>query len=335
MRVGIGVSEDLPVAEQQALARHVEDRGFSSLWTNEARGRDALLVCQAWAAVTTDLLVGTGVVPVWTRSPAQLAMAAATLQEASGGRFLLGLGVSHPATMDPWHGAAYRRPLDAARDAVTIVQQLVAGGGSDHEGAVFSSRDFALGIAPPPPPARVYLAAMGPVMLTVAGEHADGVLLNWSTAEETGRAASRVRAAAARVGDGRTPSSVDVAAYVRVAVHDDGDAARDALARQVSRYIALPAYADHLTRQGFREGVEAVRAAYRSGGPDAAAEAVPEAMLRGLGWYGTPSESPGALARYSKAGLDLLVARVVVVGDDPAASVRAVADALARVGLTG
>ncbi|MCA1784070.1 MAG: LLM class flavin-dependent oxidoreductase, partial [Intrasporangiaceae bacterium] len=104
MKLGLGISEDVPIQVQQHLATQVESAGFSSLWTNEASGRDALLLCQAWAAATTDLQVGIGVVPIWTRTPAQLAMASATLQEASGGRFLLGLGVSHPATMGGWHG---------------------------------------------------------------------------------------------------------------------------------------------------------------------------------------------------------------------------------------
>ncbi|MFP4233407.1 MAG: LLM class flavin-dependent oxidoreductase, partial [Nitriliruptoraceae bacterium] len=116
MRLGLGVSEDLPVAVQQRLAADVEAAGFASLWTNEASGRDALLLCQAWAAATTRLEVGVGVVPIWTRTPVQLAMAAATLQEVSGGRFLLGLGVSHAATMGPWHGVEVRRPLTASRE---------------------------------------------------------------------------------------------------------------------------------------------------------------------------------------------------------------------------
>lgn len=334
MRIGIGLSEDLPVDEQQAIAANVEALGFSSLWTNEATGRDALLVCQAWGAATTDLGVGVGVAPIWTRSPAQLAMAAASLQEATGGRFVLGLGVSHPATMDPWHDAAYGQPLAAARDTLTIVRQLIHGGTSDHDGERFSSHRFRLAIDPLPPAAPVYLGAMGPKMLALGGELADGALLNWSTPQEVGRAASVVRGAAARAGSGRVPSSVDVAAYVRVAVHEDRAAAREALARQISNYIALPAYAEHFARQGFADAVDAVKAAYREGGSDAAVGAVPEGMLHELGWYGTPSDSPGALARYANGGLDHLIARVIPVGGDVTGSVGMVADTLARLSLT-
>lgn len=331
MDIGIGVSEDLPLATQSDIARGVEDAGFTSLWTNEARGRDALLVCQAWGAATERLRLGVGVLPLWTRTPAQIAMSAATLQDATQGRFILGLGVSHPATMDTWHGAGYRAPLAAARETIEILRTILGGERTDHEGEVFTSRGFHLQIDPLPEPCPIYLAAMGPRMLELAGELANGVLLNWSTTDEIGRAAAAVRGAAAGSERGRAQADVDVAAYVRVAVDPDGEAARQALASEISRYCALPAYAEHFGRQGFADEVEVIKEAYREDGADAAAAAVPERMLLRLGWYGTPDDTPTApIARYAAAGLKQLVARIVVVGDDPAASVRTAVSTLAK-----
>lgn len=319
MRYGIGISEDLPLATQNGLAAEVEAGGFASLWTNEARGRDALLTCQAWAAATDRLQVGVGVLPLWTRSPAQLAMAAATLQEATAGRFLMGIGVSHPGTMGPWHGAEFRRPLTAARELLTILDQILAGGTSDVGGEVCSSRRFALEITPLPEPPRRYLAAMGPRMLQLAGELADGVLLNWAGAHEVERAGGVVRASAAEHGR----NEVEVATYVRVAVHDDREVARAALAREIGRYAALPAYAEHFERQGFATAVRDVKAAFKQGGAAAVPGALDDEVLLSLGWYGTPDDDPApVLDSYAEAGLDHLVARVVVTGDDPAASVR-------------
>jgi probable F420-dependent oxidoreductase len=328
VRIGIGVSEDVTIAAQQQLAREVEQAGFASLWTNEARGRDALLVCQAWAAATDALEVGVGVVPLWTRSATQLAMATATLQEASGGRFRLGLGVSHPATMGPWHGADYRAPLAAARETLEVLQSLGSGATADVDGEVVRARHVRLGIGPTPPRAPVYLAAMGPRMLELAGRHADGALLNWSSAAEVGRAAGVVRVAAD--GAGRTAAEVPVATYVRVAVDPDRDRARRALAREIGQYAALPAYASHFERQGFGDAVAAVKAAYRGGGADAVPDALDDGVLFALGWYGTPDDDPrDALDAYAAAGLDHLVARVVVPGDDPVGAVRHVLAALA------
>lgn len=324
MRIDLGVSEDLPVAAQQRLAEAVEQAGVPGLWTNESRGRDALQVCQAWALATDRLEIGTAVVPLWTRSPAQLAMAAATVQEAAGGRLLLGIGVSHAATQEPWHGVVFRRPLTAARETLQILSRLLEGGEADLDGRVRSCRGFALAITPRPAAPPLYLAAMGPRMLALAGAAADGVLLNWSTPAEVGRAAERVR-------DGAEdrPASPELAAYVRVAVDEDRAAARAALARELGRYCALPAYARHLGRQGHGQSVEALRSAYRRGGPGAVPDAVDDDVLLELGWYGTPGEDPGpVLARYAAAGLDRLIARVVTVGDDPLRSLEAALSAL-------
>jgi probable F420-dependent oxidoreductase len=326
VKLGVGVSEDLPVAVQQRLAVDVEGAGLRSLWTNEAAGRDALLLCQAWAAATTTLEVGVGVVPLWTRSAAQLAMACATLQEVSGGRFLLGLGVSHPATMGTWHGADVVRPRTAAKETLAVLAQLERGETSDVAGEVVSSRRFKLRISPPPPPTRRYLAAMGPRMLDLAGSDADGTLLNWSTPDEAERAGGIVRDGARRVGR----DAPEVAAYVRVAVGDDRDAARRALAREIGTYSALPAYAAHFERQGLGDAVARVKAAHKDGGgPADLADALGEEAMSRLGWYGTPSDDLGGmLASFEAAGLDHLVARVVVTGDDAVEDVHRVVRAL-------
>ncbi|MFN2555422.1 MAG: LLM class F420-dependent oxidoreductase [Nitriliruptorales bacterium] len=329
MRVGIGLSEDLPLSIQAQLAQEVEEAGFASMWTNEARGRDALLVCQGWSGHTRSVLIGTGVVPVWTRSPAQLAMGAATLQEASGGRLVLGLGVSHAATMRPWHGADWRKPLSAARETLEVLRSLFAGERSDHQGEVFTTRRFSLELTPRPPAPRLYLAAMGPKMLRLAGRQADGVLLNWTSPDAVREAVGAVRGAAADSDLGREPAEVVVAGYVRVAVGEDREAARLALAQEVASYCALPAYAAHFERQGFGKAVEAAKSAYHDGGSKAAAEAVPEEMLLEMGWYGTPGDNPASsLDRYADAGLDHLVARVVVVGGDVVESLHGVVSSL-------
>lgn len=324
MRIGLGVSEDLTIAQQRDLAVVVERAGLASIVTNEARGRDALLVCQAWADATRSIAVGVGVVPLWTRSAAQLAMAAATLQESSGGRFVLGLGVSHPATMGPWHGADYRRPLTAAAETLEILEQLQAGATSAVDGAVRSSRGFRIALSPRPARATTWLAAMGPRMLALAGRAADGTLLNWSAPEEVERAGATVRAAAAEAG--RDAGAAEVAAYVRVAVHDDRDEARAALVRELGAYCALPAYAAHLERQGAGHVVTALKEAHRRGGAAAVPDAVDDDDLRRFGWYGTPDDDPSsALDAYRRAGLDHLVARVVVAGADPVRAVLATA----------
>lgn len=329
MKIGLGISEDLGIAAQQDLARAAEAAGLHSLWTNEATGRDALLVCQAWAAATTRLQVGVAVLPIWSRSAAQVAMGAATLQESSEGRFHLGLGVSHPGTMMPWHGAAFRRPLTAAGEYLRILGQLFAGESSDVDGEVLSSQRFRLGIRPLPAPPTIHLGAMGPRMLDLAADEADGAFLNWSGPAEVARATSSIRA--------RNPEAL-TSTYVRIAVDPDRDAARAALADQFGRYAALPAYAAHFERQGLGDAVQAVRQGHRDGMP--ATDAVSDDDLRLVGWWGSPDDDPSdVFGDFATAGLTHLVARLVVVGDDPSVSaghlLRALAPASARFTASG
>ncbi|MFT5223392.1 MAG: 5,10-methylenetetrahydromethanopterin reductase [Glaciecola sp.] len=319
MRVGLGISEDLPIAVQQDVAREAEAAGLSSIWTNEARGRDALLVCQAWAAATTTLEVGVAVLPIWTRSPAQIAMGAATLQEASGGRFHLGLGVSHPGTMGPWHHANFRKPLTAAREHLEVLDQLFRGESSNVAGAVTGSRHFRLGLTPLPPPPAVHLGAMGPRMLDLAADKATGAFLNWSGPTEVARAVAAM---------GQVRKDATSTTYVRIAVDPDVAAARESLATEFGRYAALPAYAAHFERQGLAGAVAALKAAHKGGRTPGSA--VNDDQLAIVGWWESPADDPGAaLHEYRNGALDHLVARVVVVGSDAATSIRHVITAVA------
>ncbi|MEX2487205.1 MAG: LLM class flavin-dependent oxidoreductase [Nitriliruptoraceae bacterium] len=328
MRLGIGVSEDLPVAQQQQIARNVESHGFASLWTNEARGRDAFVLCAAWAAATSSLDVGVGVVPLWTRTPVQLAMGAATLQDLSGGRFLLGLGVSHPVTMQRWHDRSYTRPVTAARELLELLEAIESGQRVRAEGDVFRVADFQLEITSSAPPSRRYLAAMGPRMLELAGTHADGVLLNWSGPGEVERAAAIVRNAADRRGRGR--ADVEVASYVRIAVGESRRSAQRALSREIAKYARLDAYVEHFGRQGFSAMVDRVRAlppAAHVDNPDALVTAVGDEALGVLGWAGGPEDDPRkAVAAWRAAGLDHFIARVVATGPDAGDDVARVVD---------
>ncbi len=331
MKLGIGVSEDLSIATQQDVARTVESAGFGSLWTNEARGRDALLLCAAWALATQHLQVGIGVVPIWTRTPVQLAMGSITLQDLSKGRFLLGLGVSHRQTMGPWHNQDYRKPLIAARESLRLLDAVARKETTDFDGEVFSSHRFSIDIDADLPPAPRYLAAMGPRMLALAGTDADGVLLNWSGPGEVTRAAGIVREAA--INAGRAADAVDIAAYVRIAVGETRLDAQRALAQQIAAYAKLDAYIDHFGRQGLADTVSRVRALQGTAAatdPDAVLEAVGETALETVGWAGGPGDDPrDAVAAWKAAGLDHFVARVVPTQTDVVADVNRVVNGLA------
>jgi 5,10-methylenetetrahydromethanopterin reductase len=328
MKIGVSFSEDVPVAEQRLLARDAEAAGLASLWANDGYGRDPLLLCQAWADATERLQIGVGVAQLPTRTPVQLARAAVTVQESSSGRLLLGLGISQASTLASWHGMDRPRPLATMRDALAIIRSVMSGEQTDHDGEVLSSHRFRLAVTPLPPTTPLYLGAMGPKMLALAGAAADGVLLSWESPAAAADAAGAVRAAAAQAGR----ASPEIAAYVRMAVADDRGAARAALATEVAAY--WPYYGEHFAGQRLGPSCVAAQAASAQG-EAAVASALGDDVLLALGWYGTPDDNPAEfLAAYAGVGVDHLIARSVRVGD-PIASFRRVVRALARAGGTG
>ena len=325
VRIGVSFSEDVPVAEQQRLAHYAEAAGMASLWANDGYGRDPLVLCHAWASATERMLVGVGVAQLPTRTPVQLARAALTVQESSAGRLLLGLGISQASSLAGWHGIARPRPLPTMRDGLAIIRSVMRGERTDYDGQVLSSHDFDVAITPLPPYVPLYLGAMGPKMLALAGEAADGVLLSWESPAAAAHAAQAVRAAAARAGR----PAPEIATYVRIAVAEDRHVARAALAAEVANYWQY--YGEHFAGQKLGPSCDVANAA-TGRGRDAVAAALGDDVLLSLGWYGTPDDDPAEfLAGYGRAGVDHVIARSLRL-DDPVVSFRRVVDLLAGAG---
>jgi 5,10-methylenetetrahydromethanopterin reductase len=310
MRLGVSFTGDVPIPEQRRLAYEVEAAGLGSLWANDGYGRDPFLLCQAWADATEQLTVGVGVAQIPTRTPAQLAKAAVTVQEGSGARFVLGLGVSQPRSLAAWHGVEAAPPLATARDALAIVRAVVTGEATDHDGDVFSSHAFRLEISPLPAAIPIYLGAMKPKMLALAGQAADGVLLSWESPAAVARATERVEAAAVAAGRPKPETAV----YVRVAIEPDRPTARRALADEVASF--WPYYADHFAAQAPDPAAVAAASAAARDGAAALASSLSDDLLMTVGWYGTPDDDLGPLiASYREAGAEHLIARPLATGD--------------------
>ena len=310
MRLGVTFTGDVPIPEQRRLAYELESAGLESLWTNDGYGRDPLLLCQAWADATERLTVGVGVAQIPTRTPVQLAKAAVTVQEASAGRFVLGIGVSQPLALESWHGVRAGRPLATAHDALAILHSIIAGGTTDHDGDELRSRGFQLGISPLPPPVPVYLGAMRPKMLALAGREAEGVLLSWESPEAVGHASEQVYAAAAAAGRPKP----EVAAYVRISIAPDRRDARRALASEVAEFWKY--YANHIASQAPDPAAMSAAHAAAQDGPEALAAALSDELLMTVGWYGSTDDDLGPLlARYRSAGLEHFIARPITSGD--------------------
>ena len=341
MMIGVGLDArlGLPFGQLREAAREAERLGFESLWTPAGGVPDSFHVCAAWSQ-DTALRTGISVVPaarMWT--PPGLAAQAATLAQLSSGRFVLGLGTGG---YGPGFWASVGlpdRPIAVMREYVTAVRGLLAGqqvtagqltarAGAD-PGAPGWPRSASLGL-PGPVPAPVYLAALGPQMLRLAGESADGALLNWATPERIAVSRARIDEGAARAG--RDPGAVPMTMYIRVCIDDDVAAARQAFGAQVLGYAmgqpGVPpgaGYRGLFAQMGFdAELTELEQRRDRGASMAELVDAAPDQLLEAVGYYGPAAPAPAAFARLA-AGLDEAIVRIVTArpGPEPAAEAMA------------
>ena len=351
MMIGVGLDARLalPFDQLREAAREAAQLEFESLWTPAGGVPDSFHVCAAWSQ-DTPLRTGISVVPaarMWT--PLGLAAQAATLAQLSAGRFVLGLGTGGYGPRF-WESVGLPdRPIAVMREYVTGVRGLLAGrqvtagpivtGAGTGLGAPGWPQSASLGVSGLPP-APVYLAALGPQMLRLAGETADGVLLNWATPERIAASRQRVDAGAARAGRG--PGSVPMTMYIRVCIDDDVAAARQAFGAQVLGYAmgqpGVPqgaGYRGLFAQMGFdAELTELEQRRDRGAAMPELVAAAPDEMLQAVGYYGPAAQAPAAFARLS-AGLDEAIVRIITArpGLEPVAdAMAALTPSLTRAG---
>jgi len=271
------------------IAQRAEQLGYHSIWSGEAYGSDAIVPLAAVATHTQRLQLGTGIMQMAARTPAMTAMTAATLDALSGGRVLLGLGVSGPQVVEGWHGRPYTPPAATTREYVAVVRQILRREGPvEFHGSVIDvpyTREDALGLGKPlklglhpRPGIPIYLAAIGPRNVRLATEIADGFLpILWSP---TGW--QRVFGEALA---GADLTRFDVAASVRVVVGDDIEACRDAVRPFLALYIGGMGsqdrnfYNDLARRLGYEAAAVKVQDLYLTGNVRDAAAAIPDALI--------------------------------------------------------
>ena len=210
-RIAVRLENDpqLTPADSVELAQLAESRGYEMVWVPEGSGRDSLTQLAFLACHTGAVKLATGILPVYYRTPMLTAMSAAGLSDLSQGRFVLGLGVGHRPSVEGIHGIRFRRPLAHMRETITLVRSLLDGERVSLAGRVFNVDGASLGAAAPEQRTPIYVAALGPQMLELTGELADGVLLNWTASNYLERAIHHLRRGAEKAG--RDPSEIDVA----------------------------------------------------------------------------------------------------------------------------
>jgi alkanesulfonate monooxygenase SsuD/methylene tetrahydromethanopterin reductase-like flavin-dependent oxidoreductase (luciferase family) len=303
-RLGVAFSGGLPPADIVECVALAETLGYESAWVAEGHGGDQFAILGACAVATRQIRLGTSISSVFVRSAPTIGMAAATVDQLSKGRFVLGLGSSHRVQVEPEHGIPFVQPTARLRDTIAVVRALVRDGVVSHRGEVVTIGRFDLWFPPERPHLPIYVAALFPPLLELAGELAEGTLLTWPTFGAVARAVEHVAIGARRAG--REASAVEVASLIPCVVADTAAAARAALRPAVGFYAGFfPRYNRLLAEAGFADAVRAIKEAFDRGGRDAAARVVPDELIDAVALAGTPEACRERLAAYRRAGLAL------------------------------
>lgn len=290
----------LSFADDLAYVREAEERGYDSCWVAEVAGNDAFALGAAVAPVTDHLRIGTAVVPVNTRGPAMLAMAASTLDAVSGGRSVCGIGVSSPAIVSDWNGQPSDKPLRRARETIEALRAIFSGQKVDYEGECVRVKGYRM-MPPPSRPIPIYLGALNPKMLRLAGELCDGVIVNMLGESFVPNIVAEVRKGAEAAG--RDPGEIEIVMRMQVAVGIDPQMAKEAFASAMAAYIIARGYAEFFTWQGFGASVEGVKKAFAARDRQAARAAIEDGLLESLVLAGDAGLVRSRLQAFMDAGI--------------------------------
>jgi len=325
MRLGLHVGYwglGLTAAEQLEIVREAEAAGYDSVWAAEAYGSDTATVLSWLAANTTTLKIGSAIFQMPGRTPAMTAMTAATLDNISEGRMLLGIGSSGPQVAEGWHGQPFAHQLQRTREYVGIVRKALARERLEWSGEAYTlplpdgpGKALKLTIAPVQEQIPIYLAAIGPNNTRLTGEIADGWLPTFFSPEHMGEARALLQEGAEVAGTGKKiDASFDIAPMVNVSIDEDVDRARDSMRPVLALYVGGMGSRDKnfynalVRRYGFEDAARDVQDLYLEGKKDQAAAALPTELIDMVSLCGSRDRVAERLEVYRETGVGTLIA---------------------------
>jgi F420-dependent oxidoreductase-like protein len=310
---GLGLSAE----DQLAIVAEAERLGYDSVWAAEAYGSDAATILAWIAAQTSRIRIGSAIFQMPARSPAMTAMTAATLDQLSGGRMILGIGSSGPQVAEGWHGQRFARQIQRTREYVSVVRMALERRRVEYHGETIElplpdgpGKALKLTIAPVQERIPIYLAAIGPNNTRLAGEIADGWIPTLFSPEHVSQLRPLLEEGAARAG--RDLDGFDIAPTVNVFVSDDLAAARDAMRPYLALYVGGMGsrernfYNQLVQRYGFEDAARRVQDLYLDGLRDEAAAALPDELIDLVTLCGPPDRVRDRLGLYREAGVGTL-----------------------------
>jgi F420-dependent oxidoreductase-like protein len=310
---GMGLTRE----DQLAIVSEAERLGYDSVWTAEAYGSDAATILGWIAGQTSRIRLGSAIFQMPGRSAAMTAMTAATLDQLSGGRMILGIGSSGPQVAEGWHGQRFGRQIQRTREYVAVVRKALARERLEFHGETIElplpdgpGRALKLTIAPVQERIPVYLAAIGPNNTRLAGEIADGWIPTLFSPEHVGEFRPLLEEGAAR--SGRSLDGFDIAPTVNLFITDDLTSARDAMRPFLALYVGGMGsrernfYNQLVQRYGFEDAASSVQDLYLEGRRDEAMAALPDALIDLVSLCGPADRVRERLAAYREAGVGTL-----------------------------
>jgi F420-dependent oxidoreductase-like protein len=341
MKLGINVGYwgmGIGPQDQLALVQEAERLGYDSVWAAEAYGSDAATVLAWLAAGTSKIKLGSAIFQMPGRSPALTAMTAATIDELSGGRMVLGIGSSGPQVAEGWHGQRFARQLQRTREYVAVVRQALARERLEFSGETLElplpdgpGKALKLMIAPVQERIPIYLAAIGPKNTALAGEIADGWIPTFFSPEHVGDLRQLLEEGAAR--SGRSLEGFDMAPTVSAYVSDDRQLARDSMRPLLALYIGGMGSRDQnfynklVQRYGFEAAAKEIQDLYLEGKKAEAGGAIPDELIDMVSLCGPRDVVRDRIAAFRDAGVGtLMVTPMAFTPEDRIAQLRAIAE---------
>jgi probable F420-dependent oxidoreductase len=329
-RLGIAFSGGPSPAEIIDCIVLAERLGYESAWVAEGHGGDQFAILAAAASRTSRIRLGTSITSVFVRTAPTIAMAAAAIDDISGGRFILGIGSSHKVQVEAEHGVAYTKPLTRVRETVAVIRSLLRDGRVTFRGETVKVENFDLWFAPRRSPPPIYISAVFPKMIALCGEIADGVMLTRSTLATASGVRGHLAKGARRAG--RNPSDVAVSSLLPTMVAESRAAAFAALRPGLAFYAGFfPRYNRMMAEHGFTAAADAIAAAWARGDRAAAERAVSDALIDATSIAGTQEQCRDRIDAYRRSGIDLPILSPYARGPEAKARVAAVIQACAPV----
>jgi probable F420-dependent oxidoreductase len=302
------------LAELGDVAREAERLGYTDAWSFEVDGVDGFTPL-AVIGVATGMRLGTAIANVYTRGPATLASTAAGLANLAPGRFVLGIGSGSQPIVESWNGGVFTKPATRVREMAQFLRAALAGERVVFKGETFSVDGFRL-TSVPNPPVPIYIAALRPGMLKVAGEVGDGVILNWNSPEDVPKCVAVVREAARKAG--RDSDAIEVTARLFVNLDAPGPESDQILRRHIAAYMNVPVYRAYQEWLGRTPALQPMWDKWAAGDRKGAVAAIPSAVVDELITRGPLPGIRARVQRYLDLGIDTAFLQLQTNDPDPA-----------------